>query len=263
MYYGNQLQAALQALGVAEVMVSDNFASTFTVGAAGAAKAAVSIPLTPVSDTAVYDGQVLFFGSPTKIAIIDGDQAAGAATLTVKPLAVALVAADKAHPWESVGAIEGDISEGGGWDENMLTALQTGGIVHQATVTPQKLALTMPIIAGAAQFWRLCEPTGLPDGPPETDAPVKEKALFLVPRAAVGAGLSYEGSSWSPAAPANSLFFPRCYLSRGPIPRPRANGGKSIVTVTAVPMYYSAGPSGKRGWVRDDPVAKGYSTFRC
>lgn len=263
MFYGNSLAEALRALGVAQVVVSDDFSATIEVDTAGAAKDATTIPIkSPGLPCDVYDGQVLIFGAADKIAVVDGDQLADDTSLTVQALPVALVQGDKAHPWESIGAVEGDITENGGWNENALTALQTGDIPHQATVTSARVSLTIPVIAGGARFWKLVEPTGDEDGPPEVDTPVKEKSIFLIPRAEIGAGLSYEGSTWSPAAPINSLFFPRAYLSRGAVPRPRAGGGKSTVQVTATPLYYSAGPAGKRGWVRGDPVAKGYTTFK-
>jgi hypothetical protein len=64
---------------------------------------------------------------------------------------------------------------------------------------------------------------------------------------------------WSPAAPINTLFFPRCFISHDAIGRPYDNLGKSIVPLTVTPMYDVTAPAGKRVWCRGDMVAEGFS----
>jgi hypothetical protein len=73
---------------------------------------------------------------------------------------------------------------------------------------------------------------------------------------------AFAGEGWVPAAPVNALFFPRCSISHGDVGRPYDQLGKSIIPVTIQPMFYAAGPAGKQVYVRGDPVAQGYTTFK-
>ncbi|HSB55147.1 MAG TPA: hypothetical protein VLD58_12355 [Gemmatimonadales bacterium] len=73
---------------------------------------------------------------------------------------------------------------------------------------------------------------------------------------------AFAGEGWSPAAPVNALFFPRCSISHGDVGRPYEQLGKSVVPVTIQPMFYASGPAGKQVYVRGDPVYHGYTTFK-
>jgi hypothetical protein len=168
--------------------------------------------------------------------------------------------------WRSLGAKEGTVTETQSWGVNALTAPEhTGGVIHQATTTLENYGLTIPIIAGEDDLWAVINPTGSKDGVPDTPTEVVTTSMIVVPRDLIPepGGLSYDGTSWSPAAPDNRfLFIPRVFMTPGDIGRPYENGGKSIVDVTVHPMWHAAGPSGKRLFVRGNPVANGYPDFR-
>lgn len=253
-----QLSQAIQSMGVAQIFVNDLPTAVVTVDTAGAAKAATAIPIKALP-VALPSGFVLSFQPSNVLAVLTAAAVAGATSLTVAALPGAVTNTDLATTWENIGAVEGDVQETGGWTMNDLTAPQmTGGAVHQTTAVIAGKTITVPIIGGTQRTMQLLSPTGSEDGVNDTPTPPVEKAMFLIPRSELLTGMSYAGSTWSPAAPVNSVYFPRCYISGGPIPRPYANGGKAIIQATITPMYYAAGPAGKRLWVRGDPVAKGY-----
>lgn len=168
--------------------------------------------------------------------------------------------------WTSLGAKEGTISESITWDENKLTAPEhTGGIAHEITFTLGDFSVTIPIIAGDPLLWAKIEPSGTKDGIPDTPIDAVTTSFFLIPRKELPAtgNMTYNGTVWTPTAPVNALFFPKAYVTHGDIGRPYENGGKSIVDVTFHPMFYALGPQNKRVYVRGDPVAAGYTTFRA
>lgn len=195
-------------------------------------------------------------------------------------LSSALLALGKAVPlvgdWTTVGALtalgatEGPITESGGWNINPLTAPEhTGGVAHQATVTPGNLAINIPLIVGDPTLWAKISPIGSKDGVSDNPIAPTETGLFLVPLASfAGSSIGYNGTAWSPVGVntqnlfLNSLLFGRGFFTYGDVAHPFENGGKSIVTATFTPMYDSRLPAGKRVWVRGDPVAAGVSTFR-
>lgn len=257
------LSDVLKPLGQAQVYISYDFAAEIIVGAAGAAQGATSIPVSPSTTVPLRNGQVLYFGTLAKKAVVNADHAVGVSSITVTALATALVSGDKAYPWDFLGATEGETREDTEWTMNVLSAPeQTGQIPHQATTQLDRLDLVIPVIPGGQYFFTLTTPIGAKDGISDSFTAVKEKSLFLVPLTEVGTSLTYNGTTWTSAAPVHSLFFPRCYLRHGAVRRPFADGGKSIVEVTATPMYYASGPADKRVFVRGDPVAAGYSLFR-
>lgn len=174
----------------------------------------------------------------------------------------------------SLGAKEGDVTDTAGSNviENVLTAPEhTGDTPHQVRVTAGRAEFTIGIIAGQSGLHANVSPWGSKSGPPERSTKVTEAGILLVPRGlfdAAPAGITYDGTAWTPVGvdtdPAwdNALFFPRAYTKPGPMPRPYGDGGKGIIPITCTAMYYGAGPAGKKGWVRGNPVTEGYTEFR-
>lgn len=169
----------------------------------------------------------------------------------------------------ALGATEGPITEVGGWSINGLTALEhTGGLLHQAQVTPGALSVSIPLILGDPALYAKIMPTGMEDGPSDNPVNVVETGLWLVPLNVFpeGGTIGYDGTAWTPTGIedqlGNAVLFGRGFFTPGDLAHPYENGGKAIVTVTFTPMYDDRLPAGKRGWIRGDPVAKGLTTFR-
>jgi hypothetical protein len=282
------LSQALRALGNAEMLVGPYNSAALSVGVVtvpppvntgngtfGAItgkirgpSSIVTLIATSATNFTVNDSVVgalgnLTVGTPYVSSVFNGTLTAGG---------VAFVAGDHftitmtGGAWLSLGAKEGPITESGGYRLNELKAEElTGGIPHQATVVLEGYTITVPIIAGDDNLWAKISPLGTKDMAPDSPADVITTSGLLVPRDLIiePGGLSYDGAVWSPAAPDNRLvFIPRMYMTPGDISRPFDNGGKSIVEVTMHPMWFPAGPPGKRLYVRGDPVAAGYTDFR-
>jgi len=170
-----------------------------------------------------------------------------------------------AGTWRSLGAKEGAVTESKAWRVNELKAEEhTGGIPHKAQVVLDAYTITIPIIAGDDDLWAIIEPTGSKDGISDNPVDVVTTSLFMIPRSEIPdpGGISYDGTSWTPAVPSNRcVFIPKVYMTPGDISRPYENMGKSIIDVTVHPMYFAAGPAGKRLFVRGNPVPF-YPDFR-
>jgi hypothetical protein len=163
----------------------------------------------------------------------------------------------------SLGAIQGAITENVGWEENALLAEEhTGGIPHEITFRLGGFTVTVPLIIGDNSAWAKISPTGSKDAGSDGPVDAVTTAVFIVPRKEItAAGMGYNGTVWTPAAPVNSLFIPRAVLSYGEVPRPFENGGKAIVPVTIRAMFNAGGPVDKKVFVRGDPVTA-YPLFR-
>lgn len=89
-----------------------------------------------------------------------------------------------ANGMTALGETEGPITETGGWNVNALTANEhTGGLAHQATVTPGAIAVTIPVILGDPDLYAKIMPTGSASGPADNPTPPVETGLWLVPLA--------------------------------------------------------------------------------
>lgn len=163
-----------------------------------------------------------------------------------------------------LGASQGDASEGGGWVPNPLMAEEhTGNAWWEVDFTRGDDDFTVPIIVSDNALLASISPSGDEDGIEDDVIVPATTGMFFVPRKDFPkTGLGYNGTAWTPAAPADALFYPRAVIWHEAIPRPYGGGGKSITSVHIRPMMYSAGPVGKRLFTRGDPVAKGYTTFR-
>lgn len=171
----------------------------------------------------------------------------------------------------ALGATEGPItvSGTGAAEVNALTAREhTGGLVHKAVVVPGQPMINMPILPGVAALWSLISPYGNADGVPDNPPAVVTKALWLVPLSAWDgiSSIGYDGVTWTPAdSPTrveNAILFLKCFFSFDDVTYQFEEGGKAPLTVHATAMYDSAGPAGKRAWIRGNPVAAGLTSFR-
>lgn len=149
----------------------------------------------------------------------------------------------------NIGAIEGDVRVAAPHEINALTARRTGGAKHQARVTPGDLSVVAPVNVGDAGLIAMISPTGTKGIGFARSQKVQETSVMVIPVNELGGGLSYvaawerlEGNgiaaaSGAAAAPVNSLFIWRAYLSFGEIVYTEDDGGKSTTDVTISPMY--------------------------
>jgi hypothetical protein len=173
--------------------------------------------------------------------------------------------------WTALAATEGEITVGGlGAPEIQgLTAREhTGGMLHKANVLPPSPTINIPVLAGDSALWDKITPYGSADGVPDNPPAVATKSLWLVPLDAWDgiASIGYDGATWTPAdSPtriANAILFLKGFFTHDDFSYRFDEAGKSITMVHFTPMYDSAAPAGKRGWIRGNPVAKGLTTFR-
>lgn len=163
-----------------------------------------------------------------------------------------------------LGATQGDPTEGGGWTPNPLTADEhTGAAWWEVDFVRGEDDFSMPVIVSDNVLLAKLSPSGSEDGIDDDVVIPTPTGFFYVPRAEFPkTGIGYNGTVWTPTAPLNTLFYPRAVVWHDAIPRPYGGGGKSLTTVHVRPMIYPTGPIGKRLFVRGDPIAKGYTTFR-
>lgn len=166
--------------------------------------------------------------------------------------------------WEALGAKEGPIEANVSFRQNNLTAEeQTGGIVHDQVVMLESVTITVPIIASTdleTQIARM-SPVGVNGGGWSSPQAPDLYTVAIVPNAEVGAGLTFNGSVWSPAAPKAAFWLWRASIMHGPISYQFENGGKVIIPVTFTGMYYGANPEGHKVYTIGDPDAAGVADF--
>jgi hypothetical protein len=166
--------------------------------------------------------------------------------------------------WEALGAKEGPIEANVEYRENNLTAEElTGGVVHQQLVQLESVTITVPLIAAEdleAQIARI-SPVGDSGGGWSSWQEPTEWTVAIVPQAEVGAGLTYDGATWSPGAPKAAFWLWRATIRHGAISYAFENGGKVIIPVTITGMYYGANPEGHKIYTVGNPVTAGITTL--
>jgi hypothetical protein len=163
---------------------------------------------------------------------------------------------------------EGAISVAAPQNLNRLTAPElTGDVAHDAWITPGQLTVTVPVIyAGAAQLARLSAHGSASEGYSGPRRPTFT-SLVLIPLQEMNtsvdpATISYDGVTWAPAPPANSIWFWKVVPQRPDLSMAFENGGKVILPVTYEVFYDNARPAGHRLFTVGDPVAAGITTVR-
>lgn len=151
---------------------------------------------------------------------------------------------------------------------NRLTAPElTGEVAHDAWVIPGQITVTVPVIyTGAAQLASLSAHGSASEGYSGPQRPTYT-SLVLIPLMEMNTGvdpatISYDGVTWAPAAPANSLWFWKVVPQRPDLSMAFDNGGKIILPVTFEVFYDNARPAGHRLFTVGDPVAAGITTVR-
>lgn len=155
----------------------------------------------------------------------------------------------------NLGMTEGEIRVDTPFTPNNLTAPEfTGGVVHQATVTPGEVTVTVPLIMGDPTLFAKISPVGMRGGGHSSPQKPLETSVLVIPLAELGAGLTYPvGGPWNPAAPQNAFWLWRAYATPGAVPFRYADGGKVITEVVFHGMFYAANPEGHKVWTWGDP----------
>jgi hypothetical protein len=155
----------------------------------------------------------------------------------------------------SLGAIEGKIGFSAPKTLNKLTAPElTGDVAHQATVTPGEVQVTLPLISDGdlAALLAKISPTGLGGEGSSSPVDVFSTSLLILPRKQVGGGLSNVTTVWTRVtkgsniggsgagfAPLGAVWLWRAMPNFDNIPFLYENGGKQVVDVTFIGMWYS------------------------
>src|SRR5687768_10829060 len=111
---------------------------------------------------------------------------------------------------EDIGPTEGPASENITWQQNVFNLPeQLGGIPLDVDVQLAGATITVPVIGGSADIWERISPLGTKSAGSSSFQPAIEVGVLLIGRNEIGAtALSYNGTTWTPAAPKNALWFP-------------------------------------------------------
>lgn len=162
---------------------------------------------------------------------------------------------------------EGAVSVSSPQNLNRLTAPElTGDVAHDAWVTPGQTTVTVPVIySGATQLAKLSAHASASEGYNSPRRPTYT-SLALIPLIEMSTAdpptIAYDGVSWTPAAPLNSVWFWKVVPQRPDLSMAFDNGGKIILPVTFEVFYDNARPAGHRLFTVGDPVAAGITTVR-
>lgn len=162
---------------------------------------------------------------------------------------------------------EGQINASSPQNLNRLTAPElTGDVAHDAVVTPGQTTITVPVIyTGAAQLASLSAHGSASEGYSSPKSPTYT-SLLLVPlkemSTAAPPTLAYDGTTWTPAAPANSIWFWKVVPQRPDLSMAFENGGKVILPVTFEAFFDADRPEGHKLFTVGDPIAHGITEVR-
>lgn len=163
---------------------------------------------------------------------------------------------------------EGDVSVVAPQNLNELTAPElTGDVPHDAWVTTGKVTATVPVIYTGADQLRLFSATGTASvGVGYPQRPVFRR-LFIVPLIEMDTTnpeapeISYDGSTWTPQAPTNSIMLWRVVPVYPEITSSWNNGGKIIVPVTFNAFFDATRTSGHNVMTIGNPADYGMTDF--
>jgi hypothetical protein len=170
---------------------------------------------------------------------------------------------------------EGEISVSAAQQLNRLVATElTGDVAHDAWVTPGQVTVTVPVIyTGAAQIDDLSAHGTAHEGFSGPQRPTFT-SLAIIPLAEMDTSvdpptIGYNSAAvapatpWTPAAPANSMWFWKVVPQKPDLSMSWDNGGKIIIPVTFEVFYagdtgkYAGIPNGQKVYTHGDPVAEG------
>lgn len=175
------------------------------------------------------------------------------------------VAADptSATSWALLGITEGDIGVDEKFNFNDYKLPEwTGDAIHARNVDGQDISITVPLIWGNTDLYDQVAPLGVKGGGYSYPQAVVPKTVAVVPLTEVGTGLTYNGTSWDPAAPAHAIWLHKATFEPGAYAFKHADGGKVIRQIGIKPMFDDTKPEGQKLYTIGDFTTQGISTYR-
>lgn len=168
----------------------------------------------------------------------------------------------------SLGAVEGTVEFGVSQNTNPLTAPElTGDTAHASTTTLGEVTARASVIMGDVTLYSKISPWGSKSGGHSVPQNVLTTSVVIMPRAELGGGLAYDGTTWTrtagngvaaatgaAAAPKNTIWIWKAYPTFGNLPFQYGNGGKVSVEVTFHAMFDAAKPEGAKVYTIGDPT---------
>lgn len=156
----------------------------------------------------------------------------------------------------ALGATEGEITASLPFTTNDLTAPEfTGEIVHSRKVASGSPTINVPLILGDTALWPKIMPTGIRGAGWSTMQSPTTTSVVVVPYDEMGSSWGYNGTTWSPAAPVNALWFWKASPVPGDLAYRFGEGGKVVMPVVFTAMFYAANPEGHKVYTIGDPRA--------
>jgi hypothetical protein len=115
----------------------------------------------------------------------------------------------------ALGATEGEIQVEETFKYNDLTAPEwTGDTIHTRMLDGVNVKVTIPLIFGDPTVYTKISPDGSKSGGFASPQAVVTTSVVIMPFSDIPSTLSYNGSSWSPAAPVHAVWLWRAVPTR-------------------------------------------------
>lgn len=168
-----------------------------------------------------------------------------------------------AGTWQLLGITEGEIQVNEKYTFNDYKLPEwTGEAIHARNVDGQGLDITVPLIWGDPTLYDTISPVGAKGGGRSAPTAVTSRTVCVIPQVEVGSGISYNGTSWSPAAPNHAVWLHKATFEPGVYGFKNADGGKIIRPMTIHAMFDDTKPEGQKLYTIGNPVTQGITTYR-
>lgn len=168
-----------------------------------------------------------------------------------------------AGSWALLGITEGDIAVNEKFHPNDYKLPEwTGDAVHERNIDGQTVDITAPLVWGDATLYDTLAPLGAKGGGRSAPTAVVTRSVCIIPRFEVGTSLGYDGTSWTPAAPAHAIWIHRATFLPGAYSFRNADGGKVMRHLTIEAMFDDTKPEGQKLYTIGDFATQGITTYR-
>ncbi len=179
--------------------------------------------------------------------------------------AYVFVAADPTSTasWQLLGLTEGDIAVDEKFQFNDFTLPEwTGAAIHQRHVDGQEIQITVPLIWGDGSLYDKVSPSAVKGGGYSTPQNITTRTVLIIPLTEVSTGLTYDGTTWAPAAPAHAIWLHKATFEPGQYHFKHGGGGKVMRSIVVRPMFDDTKPNGQKLYTIGDPSTQGITTYR-